>query len=112
MKPLQDLQENYELEIERIIKEIKSSKAKRVLLQFPDGFKPYAPSIVNELEKLTNNKVVFFIPFRFEPIEDNGLWRQVPYPGSGFSEAKKTKNTKYTAKYINNLYNKIQEDAN
>lgn len=60
----------------------------------------------------TINKVVFFIPFGFESVEDNGLWKHIPYPGTGFSQVKKTKNTKYTAKYINNLYNKIQEDAN
>jgi 2-(3-amino-3-carboxypropyl)histidine synthase len=61
MKQLRDLEENYELEIERIVKEIKKQKARTVLLQFPDGFKPYAFSIVNELERLTNNKVNFFI---------------------------------------------------
>jgi 2-(3-amino-3-carboxypropyl)histidine synthase len=61
MKNIQDLEKNYELEIERIIKEIKSSKAKRVLLQFPDGFKPYASSITEKLQDLTNNKVNFLI---------------------------------------------------
>jgi len=61
MKPLQDLEENYDLELNKVVREIKSNKAKLVLLQFPDGFKPYAPSIVNKLEELTNNKVKFLI---------------------------------------------------
>jgi len=61
MKDIKDLEEEYDLELDKIIKKIKSSKAKLVLLQFPDGLKPYATSIVTKLEKLTNNKVRFLI---------------------------------------------------
>jgi len=46
-----DLQEKYDLNIENIKSEIKKSKAKTVLLQFPDGLKPYAKSISSYLEK-------------------------------------------------------------
>lgn len=59
-KHIEDLEENYDLEINRVVKEIKSSKAKVVLLQFPDAFKPYATSIVDKLEHETKN-VQFFI---------------------------------------------------
>lgn len=40
------------------------------------------------------------------------FWKTVSRAGEGYSISKTTKNTKYTAKYINNLYNQIQEDAN
>lgn len=51
MKTLNEI--DYDLELERIVKEIKKSKAKRVLIQLPDGLKPYATQIINELEKKT-----------------------------------------------------------
>jgi len=51
--------EEYDLELDRITKTIKKEKAKRVLLQFPDGMKPYAPAITKELEK--GNKNTSFI---------------------------------------------------
>lgn len=50
-KKFEEIAEKYELEIERIVETIKKQKAKRVLLQFPDGLKPYATSIKNEIEK-------------------------------------------------------------
>jgi 2-(3-amino-3-carboxypropyl)histidine synthase len=62
MKSLSDLEENYDLELDRIIKEIKKSKARTVLLQFPDGFKPYATAIVDKLEKEIK-KIKFLIWF-------------------------------------------------
>lgn len=60
-KKLQDLKEIYDLELERAIKEIKKSKAKKVLIQLPDGLKPYATEISDELNKELKNKVKFFI---------------------------------------------------
>jgi 2-(3-amino-3-carboxypropyl)histidine synthase len=38
---LKDLQEKYELELGRIVSEIKGNGVKSVLLQLPDGLKPY-----------------------------------------------------------------------
>ena len=58
---LNELNEKYDLEFERVLNEIKKSNAKIVLLQFPDGLKPYATSIVDRLEQETNNKVKFMI---------------------------------------------------
>ncbi|MBU2562786.1 MAG: diphthamide synthesis protein [Nanoarchaeota archaeon] len=54
MRTLADLKEKYDFEFERIISEIKKSKAKLVLLQFPDGLKPYATSVADYLEQKTN----------------------------------------------------------
>jgi len=43
------MESSYDLEIPKIISEIKKVNAKTVLLQFPDGLKPYATSIVDYL---------------------------------------------------------------
>ena len=43
--------ERYEFEIENIVKTIRKEKAKLVLLQFPDGLKPAATQIADEIEK-------------------------------------------------------------
>lgn len=51
MKTLAEIEEKYELEIDRVVEKIKKEKCKTVLLQFPDGLKPYATVIVDELEK-------------------------------------------------------------
>ncbi len=50
---LKDLEEKYELELDRIVAEIKKQKAKTVLLQFPDGLKQYASEVVDFLETKT-----------------------------------------------------------
>jgi len=59
-KTIEEIQEEYDLELARIIKTIKKEKARKVLLQFPDGLKPYATVVVDELEKQLS-KTTFFI---------------------------------------------------
>jgi len=44
---------NYDLEVGKIIAEIKKAHAKSVLLQFPDGLKMYADRVVDEIKKKT-----------------------------------------------------------
>ena len=51
---MQELKEKYDLELERVIEEVKKNKAKLVLLQFPDGLKPWATSVVDFLKENTN----------------------------------------------------------
>jgi diphthamide biosynthesis enzyme Dph1/Dph2-like protein len=51
---------NYDLELEKVIKKIKRSKAKIVCIQLPDGLKPEANNIVNELEKKTKAMVLIW----------------------------------------------------
>jgi 2-(3-amino-3-carboxypropyl)histidine synthase len=46
--------EKYDSEIDRIVKTIKKEKAKNVLLQFPEGMKPYSTFIADKIEGLTN----------------------------------------------------------
>ena len=43
----------YELELERVAKRIAEKKARRVLIQLPDGLKPQAAAIQAELESRT-----------------------------------------------------------
>jgi len=56
-----ELNEKYEFELNRIVNKIRKKKAKLVLLQFPDGLKPYATAIVDYLEEETNaNFLIWF----------------------------------------------------
>jgi len=51
---------DYALEIDRIAYRIKKLKAKRVCIQLPDGLKPKAETIQNEIEKLTGATVLIW----------------------------------------------------
>lgn len=55
------LNKKYNLELEKVINEIKKNNFKLVLLQFPDGLKPYATSVVDFLKEKT--KAEFLIWF-------------------------------------------------
>ncbi len=46
-----------DLELEKVVKEIKSNKVKSVLLQLPDGLKPRAKEIQERVQKETNAEV-------------------------------------------------------
>lgn len=50
-KIIKEIEQEYEIELDRIVKEIKRQKAKLILLQFPDGMKPYAAAIAEHIEK-------------------------------------------------------------
>jgi len=49
-KIFHDINKKYDLEIGRIVKTIGKEKAKKVLLQFPEGMKPYSTVICEEIE--------------------------------------------------------------
>jgi 2-(3-amino-3-carboxypropyl)histidine synthase len=53
-KSFNEINEIYDLEIERIVNAVKKQKIRKVLLQFPDGMKKYADAIASEIEKRTN----------------------------------------------------------
>lgn len=61
VRNIEDLNEIYDLELDKVISQIKKQKAKIVLLQFPDGLKPYAICIVDFLKEKT--KAEFLIWF-------------------------------------------------
>ena len=52
-KTIEEIGKIYDIEIEKIIKNIKKTRAKKVLLQLPDGLKPYANVIVDEIKDKT-----------------------------------------------------------
>jgi 2-(3-amino-3-carboxypropyl)histidine synthase len=60
-KSIEEIQEKYDLELDKIISNIKKNKAKLVLLQFPDGLKPYATIIIDYLKKKTNTEFLIWL---------------------------------------------------
>jgi len=50
-KNIKNLVENYEINLDKIADKIKAEIPKSVLLQFPDGLKPYATSIADYLQE-------------------------------------------------------------
>ena len=59
-KTIAEIGKKYDLELERIINEIKKAKAKLVLLQFPDGLKLWATKVVDFLETRTSAKFLIW----------------------------------------------------
>jgi len=51
----------YNLELEKVIKKIKELKVKRILLQLPEGLKPEAFTIINEIESKTKAKCFIWL---------------------------------------------------
>ena len=51
---------DYNLEIERVIKTIKKQKAASVCIQLPDGLKPKAKEISDEIEEKTSAEVLIW----------------------------------------------------
>jgi len=60
-KTIGEVQEKYNLELEKVISEIKKTKAKLVLLQFPDGLKVYATAIVDYLRDKTKAEFLIWL---------------------------------------------------
>jgi len=60
-KSIQEINKIYDLEIDKIVKNIKKEKAKLVLLQFPEGLKPYSTTIADEIEKKTNIEIMIWM---------------------------------------------------
>ena len=53
--------EEYDLELERVVNEIKKEKAKTECIQLPDGLKPRATEIVSYIEENTDADVVIWL---------------------------------------------------
>jgi len=61
MKTIDELNELYDLELEKVVSQIKRQKPKIVILQFPDGLKPYATALVDYLrDKTTAEFLIWF----------------------------------------------------
>lgn len=53
-KSLEEISSIYELEIERIVETIKKEKANKILLQFPEGMKPFSLTISDFISEKAN----------------------------------------------------------
>ncbi len=58
---LANLEKDYELELERVVAEIKKVGAKSVLLQLPDGLKPWGPVLVDYLESESSAEISIWL---------------------------------------------------
>jgi len=48
---IEEINEVYDIKIKKIVEVIKKQKAKRVLLQFPEGMKPFSTTICLDVEE-------------------------------------------------------------
>lgn len=55
------MMENYDLELNRAVEEIKKANAKLVCVQLPDGLKPKAREIQEHIERNTDASVVIWL---------------------------------------------------
>lgn len=55
------MEPEYDLELERVVGEIKKANAKLVCIQLPDGLKPEAKRISEELEKQTGANILIWL---------------------------------------------------
>jgi len=55
----------YIIDYERIIEAIKTSQAKRVMIQLPDGLKPRALEIQQKLQATTHAEILFWAGTNF-----------------------------------------------
>ena len=60
-RTLEDLEEEYSLELDLAVKQIKDKKAKLVLVQFPDGLKQYATVVIDYLSERTDAEFLIFL---------------------------------------------------
>lgn len=51
---------DYDLELKRVVDRINKEKARLVCIQLPDGLKPKAKLIQNEIQSKTNAKVIIW----------------------------------------------------
>jgi len=58
---IEELNEKYDLELDKVAENINKNKAKLVLLQFPDGLKPYAAAVVDYLEEKTKAEFMIWM---------------------------------------------------
>ena len=52
--------ESYDLELSKAIQSIKEKNAKIVAIQLPDGLKPYANKIADEIEEATKARIIIW----------------------------------------------------
>ena len=88
-KSIQEINEIYDLELSKIITTIKKNNFKKILLQLPEGLKPYALEIANHLEENTNSTYFIWLGSCFgacdiPQIKDIDLTIQFGHNSMGF----------------------------
>ena len=58
---LENLEEMYYLELDKIIETIKEKNVETVLLQLPDGLKPWGPTLIDYLEEKTSANFMIWL---------------------------------------------------
>ena len=58
---INEIRKKYDLELEKVVKEIKDNDAKNVVLQFPDGLKQYANVVSDHLEENTGSNIIIWL---------------------------------------------------
>ncbi|PIN76258.1 hypothetical protein COV18_00465 [Candidatus Woesearchaeota archaeon CG10_big_fil_rev_8_21_14_0_10_37_12] len=53
--------QKYDLELDKVEQKIKAENAKTVCIQLPDGLRPLAKEITDQLEKNTGAKVIIWL---------------------------------------------------
>lgn len=76
-----ELNSDYDLELERVIKEVKKARAKLVCIQLPEGLKPLATQIVDEIEKSTKAKCLIWLGTCFGACDIPNLDSVIPKIG-------------------------------
>lgn len=56
---------NYDLEIDRVIAQIKENNSKLVCIQLPDGLKPKSTEIVDKIKLAVNTEVIIWAGSNF-----------------------------------------------
>ena len=51
----------FDLELDRVVREIQEAKAKKVVIQLPDGLKPRANEVVDTITHKTDAEVFIFL---------------------------------------------------
>ena len=72
-----DIESDYDLELEKVISEIKKIKAKLVCLQFPEGLKNKAVDVAEFLEKNTSAKCLIWMSTCFGACDVPNLPKEV-----------------------------------
>jgi len=60
-RTIEDLEEEYILDLDSAVSAIKEKEAKLVLVQFPDGLKQYATAVIDYLEEKTGSEFLIFL---------------------------------------------------
>lgn len=58
---INELSKKYDLELNKILEEIKENNAKNVVFQFPDGLKQYSNIIVDYVREKTDSNILIWL---------------------------------------------------